>query len=57
MKTDGAIYHYFGKVITCSVKDDGKARVSRRYAVTVRAYQQMKVALKIERNSFGQDVQ
>jgi MobA/MobL family len=58
MKTDGAIYHYSGKVVTRSVKGEGGARVSRKSAVAAAAYQAgERLVLEMERNPFGQDMQ
>jgi hypothetical protein len=58
MKTDGAIYHYSGKVVTRSVKGEGGERVSRKSAVAAAAYQSgERLVLTMERNPFGQDMQ
>jgi hypothetical protein len=57
MKTDGAIYHYSGKVVTRSAKGEGGARVSRKSAVAAAAYQAgERLVLEMERNPFGLDM-
>jgi hypothetical protein len=58
MKSDGAIYHYSGNIVTRSVKGDGGARVSRKSAVAAAAYQSgERLVLSLERNPFGLDMQ
>jgi hypothetical protein len=57
MKTDGAIYHYSGNIVTRSVKGEGGARVSRKSAVAAAAYQSgERLVLTMERNPFGADM-
>ena len=54
MNTNGAIYHYSGKVITRSVKGASGGREGRKSSVAAAAYQAgERLVLDMERNPFG----